>query len=91
MQKTINAILRDHGIIDNGVSETIANMIEPLIHQAIRNELNLAETASKAMQGILASRDSSDISDAEIVTCSINIASDLLGTLESMRNKSLAH
>lgn len=91
MQKTINSILRDHGIIDNGVSEVIAQMIEPLIHQTIRNELNLAETASKAMQGMLASRDSSELSDGEIVTCSVNIAADLLSTLEAMRDKKLAH
>lgn len=91
MQQIINKILRDHGAIDNGISEVIHNTLDPMIQATIHKELNLAEIASKAMQGMLANPAYEDMGDEELVKICIDCSIHLLAGLDDLRGKENAH
>ncbi len=86
MKKIINKILRDRNVIDNGISDVIFDTLDPMIQSTIARELNIAEVASKAMQGLLANPDMSDTSKAQITMISYEYALDLLNHLDDVRN-----
>ncbi len=90
LEKTINSILRDHQMIDTGVSKAIADAIEPLIQETIHHELSVSQFAGMAMQGMLANPDMSDTGMKQISSISIEYAYDLMDGLYAERNKKRA-
>ena len=76
--------MRDHGLIDNGVSDVIAECIETMTGDVIRQELNLANTAAMIMQGLIS--DPSNVgSPKQLAEVSINHAKALFETLDQER------
>lgn len=55
IHSTIRNILRDKGVIDNGISDVITECIESTIGSVIMEQLSLAELAARCLQGILQS------------------------------------
>lgn len=93
MQKIINQILRDNNVIDTGISKRIHETLDPMIQSTIHRELNLAEMASKAMEGLLANNSSEIIGmeNSDIAKHAIGCAMELLTQLDKMRGSGNAH
>ena len=81
IERIINSILRDHNILDTGVSEQIASSIDEVIRYQIKSKLRLDQFAGFALQGLLANPDMSDTSQNNITMIAIEYAKDLADTL----------
>lgn len=53
MKNVINKVLRDKGIIDNGVSDILADMCNQMTYDVIKQEISFTAIAIEAMNGLL--------------------------------------
>lgn len=83
IKETINRILRDHGILDNGVSDVIAECVESMTLSVVREQLNFANACTEAMNGYLANPEVGDEVNYDVVAeMSINQAEALFKKLD---------
>lgn len=66
MKDVINKVLRDKGVIDNGISDILAKLCGEMTFNVIREEMSFTGMAIEAMSGILANPDCSAMKEGAV-------------------------
>lgn len=86
MRDTIKAILTNHKVIDTGISDEIEQIAAVAMGNVIREELNFANVAGLALQGILANPETGRENYQACAEIAINQAKALMKELERRSN-----
>ena len=80
IQRIVNQIVREHGVVDNGLSDKIAHVCHQMTFDVVREEINFAVIASECLHGEL-QRAPRDRSPSQIADDAMHQAEVLHGKL----------
>jgi len=81
VQKMVNEILREYGVIDTGASQAVGEAVEFQIKEAIRSQLQSVHYAHQLVTGMLSNPDYAESSDEVLIDYAIGLSDQIINTV----------
>lgn len=81
LQKIVNEILREHGIIDNGASQTIAATVEFHLKEIIRSQIQSVVFVHQLVGGMLSNSAYDDSTYDDLIDIGTGLSRDIVNTV----------